>query len=83
LQRRVSGFIEIKADSHNTPAGHPQARRKSVPEENGKRREEEFLSEPWEEDGTGRRQQIQTGGFTPFSDRRRHLESMRINVLVG
>ena len=31
---------------------------------------EDFLSEPWEKDGTGRRQQIQTGGFTPFSDRR-------------
>jgi hypothetical protein len=42
LQRRVSGFIEIKAGSHKTPAGRPQARRKSVPEENGKRREEEF-----------------------------------------
>jgi hypothetical protein len=41
LQRRVSGFIEIKAGSHKTPAGRPQARRKSVPEENGKRREEE------------------------------------------
>jgi len=42
LQRRVSGFIEIKAGSHKTPAGRPQARRKPVPEENGKRREEEF-----------------------------------------
>jgi hypothetical protein len=30
------------------------------------------LSEPWEEDETGRKQQIQTGGFNPFSDRRRH-----------
>jgi hypothetical protein len=42
LQRRVSGFIEIKAGSHKTPARRPQARKKSVPEENGKRREEEF-----------------------------------------
>jgi hypothetical protein len=42
LQRGVSGFIEIKAGSHKTPARRPQARRKSVPEENGKRREEEF-----------------------------------------
>jgi hypothetical protein len=48
----------------------PQAGRKSIGEEDGKRREEEILVEFGEEDGAGRKQQFQTAIFTPFSDRR-------------
>jgi hypothetical protein len=70
LQRRVSGFIEIKAGSHKTPARRPQGRRKIGPGRKRKKKRRRALSEPWEEDETGRKQQIQTGGFNPFSDRR-------------
>jgi hypothetical protein len=47
----------------------PQAGRKSIGEEDGKRREEEIWTERGKEDGAGRRQQFQTGVFTPFSAR--------------
>ncbi len=43
---------------------------KPPPEEDGKRREEEIWTERGEENGTGRKQQFQTGVFTPFSARR-------------
>jgi hypothetical protein len=63
------GLHEMKAASHKTLAGSPQARRKSVPEENGKEENKSFCWNLWK-NGPGRKQQFQTGGFTPFSDRR-------------
>jgi len=64
------GLHEIEAASVKTPAGGRQARRSAGRKENGKRREEEFLSVNLEEDGTGRKPHFQTARITPFSDRR-------------
>jgi hypothetical protein len=50
-----------------SPATPLQAGRKPGWEQDAERREEEILSEPGEEDGPGRRQQSQTGGFTAYS----------------
>jgi hypothetical protein len=69
LQRMACGFIESKMNLVKRPPGRPQAGRKSPSEEDGKRREEEIWTEGGEEDGAGRRQQFQTGVFTPFSAR--------------
>jgi hypothetical protein len=65
-----SSFIELKSLPVKSPAERAQAARKSGRNEDGKRREEEILVEPREEDGPGRRQQFQIGRFTPYSDRR-------------
>jgi hypothetical protein len=70
LQRGACGFIESKNPLVKSPPERPQAGTKSTAEEDGKRREEDLLVEPGEEDGAGRRQQFQTGVFTSFSDRR-------------
>jgi hypothetical protein len=69
LQREACGFIESKIPLLKSPPERPQAGRKSPSEEAGKRREEDLLMERGEEDGAGRRQQFQTGVFTPFSAR--------------
>jgi hypothetical protein len=69
LQREACGFIESKIPLVKSPPERPQAGRKSPAEEDGKRRKEDLLVERWEEEGAGRKQQFQTGVFTPFSAR--------------
>jgi hypothetical protein len=60
----------VENPPHKRPAASLQTGRKSTGEEDGKRREQYDFDELGEEDGTGRRQQFQTGEFTPYSDRR-------------
>src|SRR5881409_4002864 len=63
-------FIGSKSLPVKSPAGRAQAGRKSRGEQDGKRREQKIALERWEENGTGRKQQNQIGGFTPYSDQR-------------
>src|SRR5207247_10043352 len=65
-------FIGSKSLPVKSPAGRAQAGRKSRGEQDGKRREQKIALERWEENGTGRKQQNQIGGFTPYSDQRCH-----------
>jgi hypothetical protein len=65
----AAGFMGSKNHLVKSLPARPQAGRKSIGEKDGKRREEEILAELGEEDGAGRKQQFQTGIFTPFSDR--------------
>jgi hypothetical protein len=64
----AGGFIGLKALPVRSPAKLPQAGRNTAQEQDAERREEEILSELGEEDGPGRSQQNQSGGFTPYSD---------------
>ena len=66
-----------------SPARRAQAGRKSGGEPDGKRREEEILLECWEEDGAGRKQQNQIGGFTPYSDQRSQTTCSREKLCRG
>jgi len=64
------GLHRVENPPHKSPAASLQTGRKSAGEEDRKRREQNDFDEVGEEDGTGRRQQFQTGEFTPDSDRR-------------
>src|SRR5438046_9370695 len=68
-------FIGSKSLPVKSPAGRAQAGRKSRGEQDGKRREQKIALERWEENGTGRKQQNQIGGFTPYSDQRCHMRT--------
>jgi hypothetical protein len=51
-----------------SPPKPPQAGRNPARNKTQKEEKKRFEVNPREEDGTGRRQQNQTGGFTPYSD---------------
>jgi hypothetical protein len=64
------GFIGWKTLPNKSSAAGRQAGRKSTGEEDGKKKRTRNFAELGEEDGAGRKQQFQTGEFTPYSDRR-------------
>jgi hypothetical protein len=80
LQRLAVDFIGSENLPLKSPAGPLQAPTKPTREEDPEKKRRTDFGQTGEEDGTGRRQQIQTGGFTPFSARRCHLPAnLRIN----
>jgi hypothetical protein len=70
LQRLAVDFIGSENLPLKSPAGPLQAPTKPTREEDPEKKRRTDFGQTGEEDGTGRRQQIQTGGFTPFSARR-------------